>query len=70
MRLDRNGIKILDPRSEDNKLPKRCRPQDHEFRQVKTETSGYDQIYDVTYERVYYVCHLCGARDTRDRIDA
>jgi hypothetical protein len=69
-RFNKHGIRILDPQHEDNKLPRLCRwPRAHEWRQVETTQVGYDAAYDISYEKVHYVCALCGMRDTRDRID-
>lgn len=69
MRLDRNGIPILDSPKDANKLKRRCPIGMCEMRQVNTEVSGYDAEYAVFYYRVYYVCVRCGAKETRDRID-
>lgn len=69
IRYDRNGIRILDPAHEANKLPKRCRAEDHDFVPVSTFEVGYDYMACAPVLKTQFICSKCKHRETRERID-
>lgn len=64
-RFDRNGIRILDPVRQSNKLTPTCRlPDDHDWGPPR-----YVEQYDATNELMEQRCRKCGARDRYWRSD-
>lgn len=64
-RFNRNGILILDPPREDNKLrPEVCRtPEDHDWGPPVSVRSEYDYAYGAFVVLIEQVCRRCRARD-------
>lgn len=62
MRLNRNGIPILDPPHEANKLPREC---DHFFVIVSRRFDHTDYVMDEDYFEIESRCRYCGQRRRR-----
>lgn len=61
-RLNRNGIPILDPPREANRLPREC---EHFYVIVSRRYDHTDWMADEDYYRVEARCRYCGARRVR-----
>jgi hypothetical protein len=66
VRTNRNGIPILDPPREANKLrPSPCRiPEDHDWGPPAQSDEEYDYILDDGATRFTQKCRRCGTTDS------
>ena len=61
-RVDRNGIPILDPPSQANKLKPLCHPSEHIWAEVDDRFTGEDHVMDIEYRVIESRCKRCGAQ--------
>lgn len=68
-RLDRNGIPILDPPSEANKLPRRCAGENHTFVRVGRRFTTFNPTTGARFYEVEYRCDRCTAKSVDTEVE-
>lgn len=67
---DRNGIPILDPPHQANKLPRKCPPGMHEFVKVASRRFySHDDWGEITGTEIESRCARCGETSYHRRAD-